>query len=120
MVVSPRIYALDLFQHVIRHRKPLDGASLGNAISVDIARSDQAFAQRLVKTTLRRLGQIDEILGNCLERPLPDKAQVAQDVLRLGAAQLLFMEIPDHAAVHTSVQLFRMKGQGRFCEKFHG
>ena len=120
MPVFPRIYALDLFQHVVRHRKPLDHTALGNAVSSNLTSSDQAFAQRLVKTALRRLGQIDAILSNCLDRPLPAKARIAQDVLRLGVAQLLFMEIPDHAAVHTSVQLFRARGEGGYTKLING
>jgi 16S rRNA (cytosine967-C5)-methyltransferase len=59
----------------------------------------------LVATVLRRLGQIDAIVARCLERPLGAKAQAAQDILRLGAAQLLYLDTPPHAAVDTSVDL---------------
>jgi len=71
---------------------------------------DRAFARLLLATTLRRLGQIDAIVGRCLERPLPDKATVVQDGLRLAAAQLLFMDTPAHAAVNSAVALVRAQG----------
>jgi 16S rRNA (cytosine967-C5)-methyltransferase len=72
---------------------------------------DKAFAQRLARTTIRRLGQIDDLLANFLEQPLLDKAPIAMHVLRMGTAQLLWMEIPPHAAVHSSVELAKESGQ---------
>jgi len=65
---------------------------------------DRAFVRLLVATTLRRLGQIDLVLGNFVERRPPDRVI---NVLRLGAAQLLFIATPPHAAVATSVALVK-------------
>ncbi|MBF0373075.1 MAG: MFS transporter, partial [Alphaproteobacteria bacterium] len=52
----------------------------------------------------------DALIGHCLERPLPHKAVIAQDVLRLGVAQLVFVDTPAHAAVDTTVELARALG----------
>lgn len=65
---------------------------------------DRAFVRLMVATTLRRLGQIDLVLGNFVERRPPDRVI---NVLRLGAAQLLFLATPPHAAVATSVALVK-------------
>ncbi|MBM09876.1 MAG: MFS transporter [Magnetovibrio sp.] len=116
MIDASRIYALKIFQQVIRRRKPLSSAIIESGGYQIASKADSAFAERIVKTALKRLGQIDQILGECLAQPLPKKARVAQDVLRLGAAQILFMEVPDHAAVHTSVQLFHAEGEGRYAK----
>ena len=59
---------------------------------------------------LRRLGQIDALIAHCLERPLPARATVTQDLLRLGLAQLLFLRTPPHAAVATTVELADTRG----------
>jgi 16S rRNA (cytosine967-C5)-methyltransferase len=59
---------------------------------------------------LRRLGQIDACLAQLMAKPLPERAGAARDVLRLGAAQLLFLETPPHAAVATSVELVEAVG----------
>ena len=120
MSISSRSSALKLFRRVIRDHKPLDGASISYPEPGYVTKSDHAFALRLAKTALRRLGQIDDILDKCLERPLPKNAQIAKDILRLGVAQLLFMEIPDHAAVYTSVQLFHAKGGGSYAKLING
>ena len=64
---------------------------------------DRAFARLLVITALRRLGQIDALLDG-LVRARP-KAIRVRNLLRLGAAQLLFLETPAHAAVAETVAL---------------
>ena len=47
------------------------------------------------------------MIAGCLERALPDKALGARNALRLGVAQLLFLDTPPHAAVAESVGLVR-------------
>lgn len=71
---------------------------------------DRAFARLLLATTLRRLGQIDALLDQCLEKPLAPAAWVVRDALRLGATQLLFLDTPAHAAVNSAVALVRTAG----------
>lgn len=71
---------------------------------------DRAFARLLVATVLRRLGQIDALIGDCLNTPLAPRAAVIHDILRLGIAQLLFLRTPPHAAVATSVDLAHVRG----------
>jgi 16S rRNA (cytosine967-C5)-methyltransferase len=56
-----------------------------------------------VTTALRRLGQIDAVLDRFMRaRP---KAVRVHNLLRLGAAQLLFLDTPAHAAVGEAVAL---------------
>jgi len=59
---------------------------------------------------LRRLGQIDALIAQCLNIPLAPRAMLVQDILRLGVAQLLFLRTPPHAAVATSVDLAQSRG----------
>ncbi|MEQ9684531.1 MAG: 16S rRNA (cytosine(967)-C(5))-methyltransferase RsmB [Rhodospirillales bacterium] len=110
-----RAAALDLLQGVIRRKQALDQQMTGGAFAALDPRG-RAFAHNLVATTLRRLGQIDALISSCLEKPLPPNARTAQDILRLGAAQLLFTGTADHAAVDTAVDLARARGQGRLAK----
>jgi 16S rRNA (cytosine967-C5)-methyltransferase len=64
----------------------------------------------LVATVLRRLGQIDALIAHCLNTPLPPRAAIVHDMLRLGIAQLLFLRTPAHAAVATTVDLAEARG----------
>lgn len=107
-----RAAALDLLGSVLRRRKPLDEALDAHSGMARLARRDRAFARNLITTTLRRLGQIDALLAECLERPLGERDAATKDILRLGACQLLFLETPAHAAVDTAVTLLRGRKRG--------
>lgn len=86
--------ALDAATDAIERR---GGAGAG------LDRRDRAFARQIVRTALRRRGQIDAVIGACLERPLPREYRLERALLRAGAAQLLFLDVPSYAAVHATV-----------------
>ena len=86
------------------------GQNLADAMEVmpgidELETRDRAFARLLLLTTLRRLGQIDAIIDANLERALPARRATVRHILRLGAAQLLFLNTPAHAAVDGAVAL---------------
>lgn len=103
--------ALRLLQSVLRHRLPLDQAVERQAAWAQLAPRDRAFTRLLVVTMLRRLGQLDALIAQFVPRRLPAKLAPVHDILRLGLAQLLFLDTPPHAAVDSAVVLAR---QGRF------
>ena len=100
--------AFDLLQAVlVRHR------SLEDALfALPPAESrDRAAAHRLAAAVLRRAGSLDAVLEPHLRRAPPD---TVRQILRLGAAQLLLLETPAHAAVATCVALARARGLAPF------
>jgi 16S rRNA (cytosine967-C5)-methyltransferase len=107
---TARQVALDLIGAVLRRKRPLDDAIEDHGAMSELAVRDRAFARLLVATVLRRLGQIDALIGDCLNTPLAPRAAVIHDILRLGIAQLLFLRTPPHAAVATSVDLAHARG----------
>jgi 16S rRNA (cytosine967-C5)-methyltransferase len=107
---TARDVALDLIAAVLRRKRPLDDAIEDNPVMHQLSGRDRAFARLLVATVLRRLGQIDALIAECLNTPLAPRAAVVQDILRLGVAQLLFLRTPPHAAVATSVDLAHSRG----------
>ncbi len=66
---------------------------------------DAAFATELTYGTLRRSGSYDAIATSCIDRPWSDVDRPIQDLLRLGSHQILWMKVPTHAAVTTTVDL---------------
>jgi 16S rRNA (cytosine967-C5)-methyltransferase len=67
---------------------------------------DRAAAHRLAATVLRRMGTLDAVLEPFLKKAPPDRVRLA---LLMGAAQLLMLDTPAHAAVGTIVSLVRAR-----------
>ena len=110
----PRSLAANVLEDILHRRKSFDNSFSDHGGRAKLEVRDRAFAYNLVATTLRRLGQIDDLISQCLDRPLPKKARGAQTILRLGVAQLIFMNVSDHAAVDTSVNLAQDRKQGPY------
>lgn len=102
---NARLSALGALVHTLDRGKPLDGAWALDRYFNGMSPSDRAFAQLLAKTTLRRLGQIDDILKRFIERPLTSRSSRVMHIMRLGVVQLLWLETPPHAAVHSAVEM---------------
>lgn len=98
-----REMAFDLLSAVLDRRRPLDEA-LDAASSAEPR--DRAAAHRLAAAVLRRLGSLDAIIEPFLTRAPPDGVR---HILRIGAAGLLLLETPHHAAVGTAVDLARAR-----------
>ncbi len=113
---NTRRCALNLLTAVLRRRQPLDVAFATDPAVLRLPVRDRAFIRNLTTTTIRRLGQIDNAIDRCLKTPLPKKADIARDILRLGACQLLFLNVADHAAVDTAVDTARDIGQGPYAK----
>ncbi|SMF74846.1 16S rRNA (cytosine967-C5)-methyltransferase [Tistlia consotensis] len=102
---DPRRLALGLLANVLQRGQPFDEALAGSRGVAGLEARDRGFLRLLLATTLRRLGQIDAAVDSLVQRPLPRHPAELRDLLRLGAAQLLFLGTPPHAAVSTSLAL---------------
>jgi 16S rRNA (cytosine967-C5)-methyltransferase len=102
-VVTARRVAANLVDMVLGRGRALDDALADPKAGFrDLADRDRAYVRRLVATTLRRRGQIDGCLRKFLTlwpKGLPREA------MRLGTAELLFLDAPAHAAVGEAVNL---------------
>jgi 16S rRNA (cytosine967-C5)-methyltransferase len=106
--LAARRIAADILDGVLRRRVALDeqlsgkGAHPGLAALAD---RDRALMRRLVATVLRRLGTLRALLATFLEKGFPAEAPRTETILLVGAAQILWLDVPDHAAVDLSVRL---------------
>jgi 16S rRNA (cytosine967-C5)-methyltransferase len=71
----------------------------------DLDSRDRNFVRMLVSTCLRRKGQIDDLIGRTMDQNRPLHPPQAAIVLSIGVCQILFMNVPHHAAVDTTVEL---------------
>jgi len=106
--LAARRIAADIVDGVLQKHRTLDeqldgsGAHPGLKTLPD---RDRALMRRLVATVLRRLGTLGHVLSRLLDKGIPSDAPRAQSALLIGAAQILWMDVPDHAAVDLSVRL---------------
>lgn len=111
-----RLAAFEVISDVLRRGRPLDDALAASRAYGALDPAGKGFAAFLVRTVLRRLGQIDALIQHCVREPLPRKAKPVYDVLRVGVAQLMFSATADHAAVDTTVDLCRTVNQVPFAK----
>ena len=101
---SPRRDALQVFMDIVE-----DGA-YANLRLKEVRREtrEQAYVSFLVYTALEHLKWTDYMLAFYVK---PQK-KVVRNILRLGVAELFFMDTPDHAAVNGAVALTKECGKG--------
>ena len=68
---------------------------------------DRALAQRLAYGTVQRVRTLDHAIGTLGKRPVRKLDPPVRAALRLGAYQLGFTDVPEHAAVNETVELVR-------------
>jgi 16S rRNA (cytosine967-C5)-methyltransferase len=108
--LASRRAAAEALQAVLHRHRSLDqvlDSETGIAGLRALPDRDRAFVHMLVAKTLRRLGSLRALLAALLERGFPKEAPLVEIVLLIGAAQILFLSVPDHAAVDTSVEIAR-------------
>jgi 16S rRNA (cytosine967-C5)-methyltransferase len=106
--LAARRIAADILDGVLHKHRTLDEQLEGAAAHPGLkglSDRDRALMRRLVATILRRLGTLGHVLSRLLDRGVPTDAPRAQSALLIGAAQILWMDVPDHAAVDLSVRL---------------
>jgi 16S rRNA (cytosine967-C5)-methyltransferase len=113
-VSDARATALDMLGQVLDRRRPLDELIERHRGFAQLEARDRGFVRLIVATCLRRLGQIDALIAHAMERPLPENAAAARNLLRIGVCQLVFLEVPPHAAVGETVALATEIDHGRY------
>ena len=112
--LSARERAHTVLYEVLDRGRRLDEVLATDKKFASLNDRDRAFARNLVATTLRRLGQIDGLIADCLDKPLPLSGAPARNALRIGICQILFLDTQTHAAVDTAVALAGKRGPDRF------
>jgi 16S rRNA (cytosine967-C5)-methyltransferase len=114
--LAARQYAVEALRAVVKTGTTLEQA-LADTWADDLPDADKALVRAIAATSLRRKGQIDALIRQLLAKPLPAKSGLAQDILWTGAAQILFMRVPSHAAIDLAVTMAK---RDRIARHFAG
>lgn len=76
----------------------------GNPHFLKLDGRDRALVRAILGVCLRRRGEIEAALRGAIDKKLPDNAEPLLALLHVAAAQILFLDIPDHAAVNLAVE----------------
>ena len=115
-VSAARSVGFDVLRSVLARGKSFDEAMAIHDGFRRLPTRDKGFARLIAATTLRRLGQIDVLIDNCLEKPLPKAGEAVRDILRMATAEMLFLGVAPHASVNSAVTLV----ESRKLIKFKG
>nr|WP_319391514.1 transcription antitermination factor NusB [uncultured Cohaesibacter sp.] len=108
--MAARAGALRLIHAVLSEKALLDDAyahELAEGPLRKLTGNDRAFAKRIATTVLQHLGEIDTLLARFMERGIPKKSGPLRNILRIGTAELLFLNTPPHAVVDCAVSHYR-------------
>lgn len=104
--LAARMAAARLLAAVIDAATPLDALTdpeHGHPQYRALDLRDRALVRAVLNAALRFRGTIAALLARRLERPLPANATTLSHILHVGAAQILFLDVPDSAAVDLAV-----------------
>jgi len=110
--LAARVAAAVILSDVIARRHPLDESFAPDAALSRIGGlppCDGALTRSIATVALRRLGTIRSALSKLLERQLPPQAAHLEWTLIAAAAQILFLDVPDYAAVDLAVRATRLE-----------
>lgn len=103
--LSARLCALNALDGVLSHAKMLEDTLNKQVAKHNLDRQDRAFAMALCGMVLRYYPTLQDIINHAGNRRKPFTPDLLNTLLLMGAAQMLLMGTPDHAAVDTSVRL---------------
>lgn len=104
--LAARKAAAKLLAAVVDARTSLDGLTdhvHGHPQFLALDMRDRALVRAILVTALRYRRSIGNLVAARLERPLPANATALAHLLHVAAAQILFLDIPDSAAVDVAV-----------------
>jgi 16S rRNA (cytosine967-C5)-methyltransferase len=118
--LAARQLAVVLISAVMSERRSLDEAlaiSQSSRAFAEVDARDRAFARLIAATVLRRHGELSTVLQSFLDKPLPERRGRLTPILLAGAAQLLLLGTPAHAAISLAVDQCRLDRDAQRFDK---
>jgi 16S rRNA (cytosine967-C5)-methyltransferase len=107
--LAARVAAARAIAEALTSSRPLDERLAADSIQQrgGLDPRDRALARSIATVALRRLGTLRKALAQRLEKGMPRRGGALEWTLIVAAAQILFLDTPDHAAVDLAVKAAR-------------
>lgn len=113
-ILWPRQVALSILDSFWKGEKFLDAIFESHDDFLDLDTRNRNFVRMLVTTSIRRSGQIEDLMRRGFTKPNQKMSPpIVHMIFHLAIAQIVFMGVADHAAVNTSVDLATRNGAER-------
>ncbi len=99
-----RRLAAKLIDEVLRAKLALDETFERISPDFGLDAADAGLARAIAITAFRRLGTIQHAINARLERGSPRNSGPFEPIMVVAAAQILFLDVPDHAAVDLAIR----------------
>ena len=113
--LGPRRLAWEAVSETLSGAVPLDDVLDELSPAANLSPRDEALARAICIVTFRRLGTIGNALRERLNKGQRDERLL--HLLAIGAAQILFLDVPDHAAVDTRRATRAGRLQAQTCRR---
>jgi len=111
--VTARVAAAQALSHVLGNKDTVDEALTKIYVKHRLSEDDRRLVHAICGYVFRNLPAIDASLRHVMNRKKDPDPVMLHHLLRVGAAQLLYMEIAPHAAVDTCVSAAGSLGVSR-------
>ena len=108
-----RLIAATIVEDVLRRGLPLDETLERALAATDLAPRDKGLVRAIATVAIRHSGTIRKAIETRLASGAWPKAGRFPALMIAAAAQLLYLDVPDHAAVDTAVNLIGADPQSR-------
>ncbi|MEM7617908.1 MAG: 16S rRNA (cytosine(967)-C(5))-methyltransferase RsmB [Pseudomonadota bacterium] len=108
--LQSREAAYKILCDVLLKNTPLDQIIATHPKISELEQRDRNLVRMIIMTALRHKGQMDDIIKRARDGKNDLNPEKIRILLYVGLTQLLFMGVPDHAAVDTTVQLAEQEG----------
>jgi 16S rRNA (cytosine967-C5)-methyltransferase len=100
-----RLIAARAFRRVLRERRQIDEAIGFETSQYALSQADLGLVRAILTVSFRRLGTIRAAMKRCASSGEIADAGLLQPLLVTALAQVLFLDVPDHASVDCAVEI---------------
>lgn len=108
--ISTRRVAFGVLHQVLLQKQPLDQVLDRDEQFNALEGRDRGFTRMMIATVLRYMGVMDVLLLKLQDEPREIKPLQLKIILYIGIVQMIYMNVPDHAAIDTTVTLSEREG----------